>query len=584
MEIPNDRRGGMKTAAITPWFHPCSVLDPHAALHSPRLGTARRSFRGSMSSATGIPRHHGLIAKDCARRHSFVPRNFGRKRSKPVGGRSGPKYQGLAGQFLRPAGFVLSMAGHGNGSSGSLDNSKKRRVPVFVMMPLDTFSITDSGLAKIRRVKALTVSLRALKLAGVHGVMVEIWWGVVERASPMQYDWSVYEDIFKMVCEADLKLHVVLSFHACLYPFSSPRANISLPLWVNEIGNLNKDIYYRDRHGYSSDEYLSAGVDQIPILYGRTAVECYEDFMVSFIDKFQPLMGNPIQEITIGLGPSGELRYPAHPFSDGRWKFPGIGEFQCYDKYMMADLKQAAFQAGKPDWGYAGPHDAGSYNSFPFGEPFFKEGQGTFLSDYGHFFLEWYSGKLIEHADHILSKAVKVLKTCQQDRPDAVLLVAKVAGIHWWYDTESHAAELTAGYYNTSYRDGYDSIAAVFARHGAALNIPCMEMFDSEQPEICCCSPEGLIRQMREVARRGNIPLTGENAIERFDKEAFSQIVRNAYNRPQDVRAFTYFRMREALFRTDNWKSFVNFVKQMYNKSQDGGCNGKMYSKLCKTG
>jgi hypothetical protein len=85
---------------------------------------------------------------------------------------------------------------------------------------------------------------------------------------------------------------------------------------------------------------------------------------------------------------------------------------------------------------------------------------------------EWYSGKLIEHADHILSKAVKVLKTCQQDRPDAVLLVAKVAGIHWWYHTESHAAELTAGYYNTSYRDGYDSIAAVFARHGAALNIP----------------------------------------------------------------------------------------------------------------
>jgi hypothetical protein len=97
--------------------------------------------------------------------------------------------------------------------------------------------------------------------------------------------------------------------------------------------------------------------------------------MISFIDKFQSLMGNTIQEITIGLGPSGELRYSAHPFSDERWKFLGIGEFQCYDKYMMSDLKQAAFQAGKPDWGYIGPQDAGSYNSFPFGESFFKEGQ-----------------------------------------------------------------------------------------------------------------------------------------------------------------------------------------------------------------
>ena len=65
-------------------------------------------------------------------------------------------------------------------------------------------------------------------LTGAHSVMVEVWWVVVERASPLQYDWSVHED-----------------------------------------------IYYRDQHGYSSDEYLSAGVDQIPILYGHTAVECY---------------------------------------------------------------------------------------------------------------------------------------------------------------------------------------------------------------------------------------------------------------------------------------------------------------------
>lgn len=62
----------------------------------------------------------------------------------------------------------------------------------------------------------------------------------------------------------------------------------------------------------------------------------------------------------------------------------------------MADLKQAALQAGKPDWGYAGPQDAGSYNSFPLGEPFFKEGQGTFLSDYGRFFLV-YAVLLLNH-------------------------------------------------------------------------------------------------------------------------------------------------------------------------------------------
>lgn len=79
--------------------------------------------------------------------------------------------------------------------------------------------------------------------------------------------------------------------------------------------------------------------------------------MTSFFKKFESLVGSVIEEICVGLGPSGELRYvtvtlhhkyeasttvflwivehryPAH-FGDGKWKFPGIGEFQCYDKYM----------------------------------------------------------------------------------------------------------------------------------------------------------------------------------------------------------------------------------------------------------
>jgi hypothetical protein len=38
----------------------------------------------------------------------------------------------------------------------------------------------------------------------------------------------------------------------------------------------------------------------------------------------------------------------AYPFSDERWKFLGIEESHCYDKYMISDLKQAAFQTAKP--------------------------------------------------------------------------------------------------------------------------------------------------------------------------------------------------------------------------------------------
>ncbi|KAK1297069.1 hypothetical protein QJS10_CPB15g01059 [Acorus calamus] len=150
--------------------------------------------------------------------------------------------------------------------------------------------------------------------------------------------------------------------------------------------------------------------------------------MSSFRKKFESLMGTVIEEVSIGLGPSGELRYPSHN-SDGRWRFPGIGEFQCYDKYMMEDLKMAACQEGKPEWGHSGPGNAGSYNSFPSGVPFFEGGVESFLSDYGCFFLDWYSGRLICHADAIISVAANIFNKYHERIENPVLLVAKIGGV-----------------------------------------------------------------------------------------------------------------------------------------------------------
>ncbi|KAM2402805.1 hypothetical protein ACFX1X_030637 [Malus domestica] len=153
------------------------------------------------------------------------------------------------------------------------------------------------------------------------------------------------------------------------------------------IGDQNKHIYYWDQNGFSNDDYLTLRVDHVPLFCGRTALHCYEDFMSSFAKKFEFLIGTVIEEISVGLGPSGVLKYPAHPFGDGRCKFPGIGEFQCYDKYMMDDLKMAARKEGKPQWEEKGPQKTGCYNSLPSEVPFFGEGEGSFLSDYGCFFL-----------------------------------------------------------------------------------------------------------------------------------------------------------------------------------------------------
>ncbi|CAI0378800.1 unnamed protein product [Linum tenue] len=436
---------------------------------------------------------------------------------------------------------ILSMDAREKSTSTVLESSKHKRVPVFVVMPIDTFGADASGSLRIKRLKALTVSLKALKLAGVHGIAVEVWWGIVERFAPLEYNWRLYEDLFRLISESGLKLHVALYFHSNVHQHR--KWGVSLPLWIAEIGKSNKDIYYQDKSGLSNADYLTLGVDRLPLFNGRTALQCYEDFIVNFANKFEPYIGSIIEEISVGLGPSGELRYPAHPLGDGRWQFPGIGEFQCYDKYMMEDLRIAACQVGKPEWGDRGPQNAGCYNSLPPGVPFFEDGQESFISDYGRFFLvrEWYSGKLICHADAILAKAANALKKYQQTVETSVLLVAKIGGIYWWYQTISHPAELTAGYYNTALRDGYDPLASMLSRHGAALHIPCLEMMDNETPPSYLCSPEGLLQQ------------TG-----------LRQILANC-NHPQAeaVRSFTYFRMNEKIFSVENWNNFVPFVRKM---------------------
>ncbi|MCO5562739.1 hypothetical protein L7F22_016371 [Adiantum nelumboides] len=46
----------------------------------------------------------------------------------------------------------------------------------------------------------------------------------------------------------------------------------------------------------------------------------------------------PTKEIQVGMGPAGELRYLSYPESNSTWRFPGIGEFECYDKYLLSSL------------------------------------------------------------------------------------------------------------------------------------------------------------------------------------------------------------------------------------------------------
>ncbi|KAG6742572.1 hypothetical protein POTOM_053444 [Populus tomentosa] len=468
--------------------------------------------------------------------------------------------------------FEVSTAASEGGSKYD-EKLLQNYVPLYVMLPLGVVTADNvfEGGEKLEK------QLKDLRAAGIDGVMVDVWWGIIEAKGPKQYDWSAYRSLFELVNRCDLKIQAIMSFHQCGGNVGDV-VDIPIPQWVRDIGETDPDIFYTNRSGNRNEEYLSLGVDHQPLFGGRTAIEMYSDYMKSFRENMADFLeAGQIIDIEVGCGAAGELRYPSYPETQG-WVFPGIGEFQCYDKYLKAEFKEAAKNAGHPEWEL--PDDAGTYNDKPDSTEFFKQ-NGTYLTEKGKFFLTWYSNKLLMHGDNILDEANKAFVGCK------VKLAAKVSGLHWWYKHHSHAAELTAGYYNLKDRDGYRPAARILSRHHAIMNFTCLEMRDSEQSAEAKSGPQELVQQARSINHIDNLPtqvqvlsgawrekieVAGENALSRYDAEGYNQILLNARpngvskSGPPKLRMFgvTYLRLYDELFEEKNFNLFKTFVRKMH--------------------
>jgi len=408
---------------------------------------------------------------------------------------------------------------------------------VFVMLELDT--VTSSGSLKDKA--KLGGQLDRLKSANVDGFMTDVWWGVTET-SAKSYNFNGYKELVQMAKDRGLKVQVVSSFHQCGGNVGDA-CDIPLPAFAR---NTN-GIWYKDQYGNEDKEYISLFADAVSV-GGRTPIQIYKDWFSAFASAFSADLGSTIVEVQVGMGPAGELRYPAYQLA--HWSFCGVGAFQVWDDHALASFRKTTAAAGHSEWD-SPPTDAGNYNSRPGDTSFFN---GGYSSDYGKTFLGWYFDSLKQHGQDVLSAAKSALggKTA---------LAGKVAGIHWWYNTAHHAAELTAGYYNANNRNAYAELADVFKAQGAALDFTCLEMRDSEQDSSCASGPEGLVNQVASAASGAGVTLNGENALPRFDSTAYNQILSYS-NR---LHAFTYLRLGDNLLSDNNFNTFKNFVSQMHN-------------------
>ena len=219
-------------------------------------------------------------------------------------------------------------------------------VPIYVMLPLD---LIDPQTRQLNNPQQLQAQLSTLKQqANIDGVLCDMWWGIVEQTAPHNYYWQPYQTLINTILRPlKLKLLPIMSFHSCGGNVGD-ECNIPLPPWVTAVG---KSVFYTDREGRVDYEYLSAAVDNITLFQGRTPLNMYSDYMINFRDNILFNNSDIISQVEISLGPAGELRFPAYPTGT----YPGVGEFQCYDPYMLQQLKQAAIDAGQPEWGNGGP-------------------------------------------------------------------------------------------------------------------------------------------------------------------------------------------------------------------------------------
>ncbi|KAL9266784.1 Inactive beta-amylase 9-like protein [Drosera capensis] len=418
------------------------------------------------------------------------------------------------------------------------------RLRLRVGLPLDTVSECHT----VNHAKAITAGLKALKLMGVDGVELPVWWGLVERDSLGKYEWSGYLAVAEMVQKVGLKLHISLCFHACR------EIKLALPDWVCRISEDHPGLFFTDRSGNQFNSCLSFGVDDLPVLDGKTPIQVYQGFCKSFKSTFAPFMGSTITDITVGLGPDGELRYPSsHLASKINNDPPGVGEFQCYDQHILNHLKQHAEEMGNPLWGNSGPHDAPSYNNPPMVNSFFKDEGGSWDSPYGDFFLSWYSSQLISHVDRILSLASTTF------RDTRVSISGRVPIIHSWCKTRSHPSELTAGFYNTVNRDGYEPVAAMFAKHACEMILPGMDLLDEHMPRHS--SPQSLLEQIKAACKKHGIIICGENASASVLPGGFQEIRRNLLSDESRVNTFMYQRMGASFFSPEHFPLFSEFVR-----------------------
>ncbi|MDZ4838145.1 MAG: family 14 glycosylhydrolase [Candidatus Melainabacteria bacterium] len=375
--------------------------------------------------------------------------------------------------------------------------------------------------------------LAAAKKAGVDGVSIDVWWGLVEP-KPGKFVFPYYEHAFDRIRDHGLKTIPILSLHQCGGNIGD-NVFVPIPFWVwNDVaaraGSKNPDYAkYVSEQGNKSPEYVSAWAT--PHVLPR-----YRAFMEAFQTHFANRR-NDFSEINVSLGPAGEIRYPSYNSHDRNTGYPTRGALQSYSEVAVkafrdfAVAKYGSEAKAKEAWG---DPKAASIVPPQTPEHFFANGEHA-KSQYGKDFFDFYSNSLIEHGRQVLGTAVDVFGS--NNAPFAGIDIgAKVPGIRWrvgerqgdQYVPGDRLAELNAGLIRTSRGDwassetghGYRPLMEMFrdvqkpgSKSRVVPHFTALELADGQDGRGVKSMPDSLASWVGQESNRQGLHLKGENAL-----------------------------------------------------------------------
>ena len=406
------------------------------------------------------------------------------------------------------------------------EGAQVKRVPVRMMLPLDTF-VRDAatGAPRLKDEAWLDRALGALKRSGVDGVSVDVWWGLC-ALDGTRYDFGCVAQLAELCARHALHLTCIMSFHVCGNSVGDD-VHVPLPAFVAAAVDAAGDaattgFYCADAAGRVARDAFSPAADALPLRLApaapaTTLLALYTTFMELFAAAMREEgllgAGRVVDEVAVGLGPCGELRYPSYDAALG-WAWPQAGVPVCHDAHM----RRLARDAGVTQLP-AHAEDAAAADAR---------------------FLAFYGGVLADHAARVLAAA----RERAFPRACGVRLSVKFAGVHWLHTARTRPAEVCAGY------GDYALLLRAVAAHGAGATFTCYDMATADlaarRPDAQS-DPDALVREFAAAAHGAGVAfLAAENSLEAWDARTLATVHDNVAATGADM--LTFLRLTPAVF------------------------------------